>query len=70
LTIGGELNKLAANIAIGRNMAGVHWRSDYTQSLRLGEAIAIGIFQEQKILYKEMLGPFEFTRFDGTRISI
>ena len=51
-------------------MAGVHWRSDYTQSLRLGEAIAIGIFQEQKILYKEMLGPFEFTRFDGTRISI
>jgi membrane-associated phospholipid phosphatase len=70
LTIGGELNKLAANIAIGRNMAGVHWRSDYTQSLRLGEAIAIGIFQEQKILYKEMLGPFEFTRFDGTRVSI
>ena len=29
LTVGGELNKVAANIAIARNMAGVHWRSDY-----------------------------------------
>ena len=71
LKLGGELNKLAANIAIGRNMAGVHWRSDYTQSLRLGEAIAIGILQEQKILYKETFTrPFEFTRFDGTPVSI
>ncbi|MFW5435355.1 hypothetical protein, partial [Paenibacillus apiarius] len=26
-TIGGELNKLAANIALGRDTAGVHWRS-------------------------------------------
>ena len=52
-------------------MAGVHWRSDYTQSLRLGEAIAIGILQEQKILYKETFTrPFEFTRFDGTPVSI
>ncbi|HSF51276.1 MAG TPA: vanadium-dependent haloperoxidase [Nitrososphaeraceae archaeon] len=71
LTLLGELNKLAANIAIGRNMAGVHWRSDYTQSLRLGEAIAIGILQEQKITYKEMFkNSFEFTRFDGTKVSI
>jgi hypothetical protein len=71
LKLEGELNKLAANIAIGRNMAGVHWRSDYTQSLRLGEAIAIGILEEQKILYKEMFTqPFEFNRFDGTRVFI
>ncbi len=26
LTVGGELNKLASNVAIGRNIAGVHWR--------------------------------------------
>jgi len=70
LTLGGELNKLAANIAIGRNMAGVHWRSDYTQSLRLGEAIAIGILKEQKITYRETTTPFVFTRFDGTTVSI
>jgi hypothetical protein len=35
LTIQGELDKLAANIAIGRNMAGVHYYSDYYDSLRL-----------------------------------
>ena len=29
LTIQGELDKLAANISIGRNMAGVHYYSDY-----------------------------------------
>lgn len=29
LTVGGELNKLASNIALGRNGAGVHWRTDY-----------------------------------------
>jgi hypothetical protein len=40
LTVRGELNKLAANIAIGRNMAGVHYRSGYMESLRLGEQIA------------------------------
>jgi hypothetical protein len=33
LTVGGELNKLAGNIVLFRNAAGVHWRSDYTESL-------------------------------------
>jgi hypothetical protein len=28
LTVGGELDKLAANIAFARNIAGVHWRTD------------------------------------------
>ena len=46
LTVEHELNKLAANIAIGRNAAGVHYRSDYAKSLALGEAIAVGLLQE------------------------
>lgn len=37
LTVGGELNEVAANIATGRNMAGVHWRTDFTEVVRLGE---------------------------------
>jgi hypothetical protein len=69
LTVGGELNKLAANIAIGRNMAGVHWRSDYTESVKLGEAIAIGILEEQKLSYNEPYS-FTLTKFDGTAITI
>ena len=38
ITVGGELNKIAANVALGRNTAGVHWRSDATESMKLGEA--------------------------------
>jgi len=51
LTIGGELNKLAANISIGRNWAGVHYYTDYTKSMELGEKIAIGLLEEQAITY-------------------
>lgn len=43
LTIEGELNKLAQNVAMGRSMGGVHWRTDNARSLSLGEAIAARI---------------------------
>ncbi len=43
LTIEGELNKLAQNVAMGRSMGGVHWRTDNTRSLILGEALAAEI---------------------------
>jgi hypothetical protein len=66
LTVGGELNKLAANVAIGRNFAGIHWRSDYAESLRLGEAVAISVLQAQRLTYSENYHGFRFTRFDGT----
>lgn len=46
LTIEGELNKLAQNVAMGRSMGGVHWRSDNTRSLILGEALAAEILAE------------------------
>ena len=51
LTVQGELDKLAANISIGRNMAGVHYYSDYYDSARMGERIAIGILLEQAPTY-------------------
>lgn len=70
LTVGGELNKLAANIAIGRNIAGVHWRSDYAQSLLLGEALAISILRDQRPGYNESFSGFTFTKFDGTTITV
>ena len=69
LTVGGELNKLAANIAIGRNMAGVHWRSDYTESIRLGEQVALCILKAQKDDYNEDYS-FSLTTFDGTPLTI
>ncbi len=70
LTVGGELNKLAANISLGRDTAGVHWRSDGIESLKLGEAVAIGILQDYKATYNEDFGGFSLTKFDGTTITI
>jgi hypothetical protein len=55
ITVGNELNKLAANIGVGRNHAGVHWRSDYQASLLLGEAVAISILRDQRGCYNEPL---------------
>jgi membrane-associated phospholipid phosphatase len=69
LTVGGELNKLASNVATGRNVAGVHWRTDGIESLRLGEALAIAVLQDYKNLHNEG-GNYIFTRFDGTPITI
>lgn len=70
LTLEGELNKLAANISIGRNMAGVHYYSDYYDSLRMGERIAIGMLEEQALCYPT--DPFILTvpTFDGDVVRI
>lgn len=70
LTIGGELNKLAANIAIGRDAAGVHWRSDAIEGLKLGEAVAISILKDFKDCFNEPFTGFSLTKFDGTTMVI
>ncbi len=70
LTVEGELNKLAANISIGRNHAGVHWRTDYTESLLLGEAVTISILRDQRATYNEPFGGFTFRKFNGTTITV
>lgn len=64
LTIGNELNKLASNIALGRNAAGIHYRSDYIQGVLLGEEVAIRLLQDQSKTYNEKYS-FRFTRFNG-----
>ncbi|HJP90835.1 MAG TPA: vanadium-dependent haloperoxidase [Pyrinomonadaceae bacterium] len=70
LTVGGELNKIASNVALGRNTAGVHWRSDGTESLKLGEQIAIGILREHRACYNEVFNGFSLTKFDGTTVAV
>jgi hypothetical protein len=69
LTVGHELDKLAANVAIGRNAAGVHYRSDYSESVLLGETLALDILEEQKQTYNEDFS-FNLTRFDGRTVTI
>lgn len=69
LTVEGELNKLAANIAIGRNWAGVHYYTDYIESIRMGEEIAIGLLEEQKLTYPENFS-MTVPLFDGGAVQI
>ena len=70
LTVRGELNKLASNVATGRNIAGMHWRSDSIESMLLGEKVAISILRDQKSCYNEKFDGFTFTKFDGTTITV
>ena len=70
LTVGGELNKLASNIALARNTAGVHWRSDGIEGLKLGEAVAIGILTDLRATCPEPFDGFSFTKFDGSTVML
>ena len=70
LTIGGELNKLAFNIPMGRNWAGIHYRSDNAAGLQLGEAVAITFLLDNVATLTEPFAGFQFTAFDGTPVSI
>jgi hypothetical protein len=70
LTVGGELNKLAANIAIGRNGAGIHWRCDAMQGLRFGEEVALGVLADMKECFNEDFGGFSLTKLDGTTVQV
>jgi hypothetical protein len=70
LTVGGELNKVVSNVSQGRNMAGVHWRSDATASNLLGEAATISMLHDMKQTFNEPFAGFSFTKFDGTAITV
>ncbi|MCC5636616.1 vanadium-dependent haloperoxidase [Nostoc sp. CHAB 5844] len=70
LTVGGELNKLATNYAIGRGHGGIHWRTDGAAGLALGEEVAISILRDERLGYNEEFQGFTFTKFDGTRITV
>lgn len=70
LTVGNELDKLASNVAFGRNTAGVHWRSDTTEGLRLGELVGLGLLRDYKKSYNENFAGFSLTKFDSTSVTI
>jgi hypothetical protein len=65
LTVGAELDKLASNIGMGRNFAGIHWRSDLEAGMRLGEEVAISVLREARLAARESSSGFRFHRIDG-----
>lgn len=70
LTVGHELDKLASNMAFGRNAAGVHYRTDGHDGLALGEALALDYLAEMRMLWNEPFDGFRVTRFDGTPVTV
>jgi hypothetical protein len=70
LTLGGELDKMAENVAFGRNFAGVHWRCDAVEGLALGETFALHYLREMKLTAPELFAGFSLTKFDGTRVTV
>jgi hypothetical protein len=69
LTVGGELDKLATNIGLGRMFAGIHWRSDIEAGLRLGEEMAISVLRELQLTCREPFSGFRFHRLDGRPVA-
>jgi hypothetical protein len=69
MTMEGELNKLASNVAMGRSMGGVHWRTDNTRSLRLGEKIATIVLRRESKDYQERPS-WTYTNFDDEEVTI
>ncbi|HYW20605.1 MAG TPA: vanadium-dependent haloperoxidase [Nodularia sp. (in: cyanobacteria)] len=70
LTVGGELNKLATNYTLGRGHGGIHWRTDGSAGIALGEEIAISILRDERFGYNEKFNGFTFTKFDGTKVTV
>lgn len=74
MTIVGEINKLASNVALGRDFAGVHYRADGDKGILSGEQIAITFLQDKiKEFGVSDLGLFpgwDLEKMDGTRVLI
>jgi PAP2 superfamily len=70
LTVGHELNKLAFNVAFGRDTAGVHFRRDELEGIVLGEATAFSVLTDANTTYHENFEGFSLTTFDGEAVTL
>ena len=69
LTVNGELNKLCSNISIGRNAAGVHYITDYSNCITMGEQVAISILLDT-LAASDVSGQLTLEKFDGTTVTL
>jgi len=70
LTLGGEMNKMASNVSLGRDWAGIHYRSDGHEGILLGEKHAIVVLQDWVNRYAEPDSSFCFHGYLGNEIVI
>jgi hypothetical protein len=70
LTLGSELDKLAANCALGRGTAGVHFRTDSYAGLRVGEAAALSLMRDRVIAIGDGGPTYKLRSVDGAQVKI
>jgi len=71
LTVLGELNKLAFNVAEGRDWLGIHTRTGGNSlGMTLGEDTAIRLLEDLGFTYPEKFSGWTLTKFDGTTVTI
>src|SRR5262252_3220472 len=70
LTVGNEIDKLASNVALGRDAAGVHYRSDSVRGLFVGEQQALGLLRDYSRTYNERFDGFIVRKFNGGKVKI
>jgi hypothetical protein len=70
LTLGGEFEKLAANIAFARDAAGVHYRSDSLAGVLTGERQGLSLLSDYSRSFNERFDGFELSTFAGKRVRI
>jgi len=71
LTVAGEIDKLACDVAAGRNFAGIHYRQDADNGILLGEQVGIAWLQDQARLYsEELFTGFVLRTFSGQKIRV
>jgi hypothetical protein len=70
LTVGDEIDKLMWNLSFGRCFAGIHWRSDCEEGIRLGEQVADDIMRDLALFQAEPREASRYRNFDGDEVSI
>jgi hypothetical protein len=65
-----QFDKLASNIALGRDAAGVHYRSDSIRGLFVGEQQALGLLRDYSRTYNERFDGFVLRKFNGDWVKI
>ncbi|GIT92340.1 phosphoesterase [Jannaschia pagri] len=69
LTLQGELNKLAANVALARSFAGIHTYGASWDAMRMGERLAVGLLLD-RLAASDQPASLTFESFDGDALVL
>ncbi len=70
LLVGDELNKFGFNVSMGRDFAGIHYRSDAMEGMLLGEQIALAVLTDEGYTNNENFKGYKVTKFNGKKVVV